>query len=93
LRAKHPIASESDVLATGAGYGIDAFGVGKFSGVEVLVNQKDGQVRKFLGDVPRAIAGWFRFLNGHGVGVPAEDYVVCGLIVHAGARAAAGSAP
>ena len=42
LHTRHPITSESDVLATGAGYGIDAFGVGKFSGVEVLVNQKDG---------------------------------------------------
>src|SRR5258708_38090339 len=57
LRAKHPINSESDVLATGVGYGIDAFSVGKFSGVEVLVNQKDGSVRKFLGDVPWSIAG------------------------------------
>src|SRR5215467_10946964 len=42
LHTRHPITSESDVLATGAGYGIDAFGVGKFSGGEVLVNQKDG---------------------------------------------------
>jgi len=36
LNAKHPITSESDVLATGAGFGIDGYGVGKFSGVEVL---------------------------------------------------------
>ena len=67
LNAKHPISSESDVLATGAGYGIDGYGVGKYSGVEVLMNQKDGTVRKFLGDVPWAIAGWFQFLAGQGV--------------------------
>lgn len=93
LRAKHPIASESDVLATGAGYGIDGYGVGKDGGVEVLVNQRDGEIWKFLGDVPWAIAGWCRFLNSHGVGVPAEDYVVCGLMIHAGATAAASSPP
>jgi hypothetical protein len=81
LRAKHPIHSESDVLATGAGYGLDAYGVGKFGGVEVLVNQKDGTVRKFLADVPWSIAGWFRFLADHGAAIPARDYVVCGLTV------------
>jgi hypothetical protein len=92
LRAKHPITSESDVLATGAGYGVDAFGVGKYSGVEVLVNQKDGTIRKFLADVPWSIAGWFRFLIDHGATIPAEDYVVCNLLVHAGAPSKAVSA-
>jgi hypothetical protein len=87
LRAKHPITSESDVLATGAGYGIDGYGVGKFSGVEVLVNQRDGTVRKFLGDVPWSVAGWFRFLADHGAAIPAQDYVVCNLTSHAGATA------
>ena len=87
LRAKHPIASESDVLATGAGYGIDAFGVGKYSGVEVLVNQRDGTVRKFLADVPWSIAGWFQFLTDQGAAIPAQDYIVCNLRVHAGAPA------
>jgi hypothetical protein len=91
LRAKHPITSESDVLATGAGYGLDGFGVGKFSGIEVLVNQKDGTIRKFLADVPWSVAGWFRFLAGHGAAVPAEDYFVCNLRVHAGARPKAAS--
>ena len=85
LRAKHPINSESDVLVTGAGYGIDAFGVGKFSGIEVLVTQKNGEVRKFLGDVPWAIAGWFSFLADYGGALPPEDFVVCNLLVHAGA--------
>jgi hypothetical protein len=93
LRAKHPIISESDVLATGAGYGIDGFGVGKMSGVEVLVNQKDGTIRKFFGDVPWAIAGWFRFLVDHGVAFPALDYVVCNLNIPAVAPAASDATP
>jgi hypothetical protein len=81
LRAKHPITSESDVLATGAGYGIDAYGVGKFGGVEVLVNQKDGTVKKFLADVPWSMAGWFQFLADKGASIPSSDYIVCGLQV------------
>lgn len=85
LRAKHPIASESDVLATGAGYGIDAFGVGKYSGVEVLVSQRDGTTRKFLADVPWSIAGWFQFLADQGAAIPAQDYIVCNLRVRAAA--------
>jgi len=92
LRTKHPITSESDVLATGAGYGVDAFGAGKFSGVEVLVNQKDGTVRKFLADVPWAVAGWFRFLADHGAAIPSEDYVLCSLRVHSDAPPKAASA-
>jgi hypothetical protein len=87
LRAKHPIDSESDVLATGAGYGIDGYGIGKFSGVEVLVNQKDGTTRKFLGDVPWSIAGWVRFLADHGAPAPATGCIVCGLEVNAGGAA------
>ena len=82
LYAKHPITSESDVLAAGAGWGIDAYGVGKFSGVEVLVNQKDGTARKFLADVPWSIAGWFRFLADNGATLPAQDMLICGLKVH-----------
>jgi hypothetical protein len=95
LRAKYPINSESDVLATGAGYGIDGYGVGKFSGVEVLVNQKDGTTRKFLGDVPWSIAGWFRFLADHGSPAPATGCIVCGLEVNPGsaAHSAQGAAP
>lgn len=81
LRARHPIDSDSDVLATGAGFGIDAFGVGKFSSIEILVNQKDGTVRKFLADVPWSIAGWIRFLSANGATVAARDFIVCGLQV------------
>jgi hypothetical protein len=84
LRSKHPIDSESDVLATGAGYGIDGYGIGKFSGIEVLVNQRDGTTRKFLGDLSWSIAGWFRFLADGGAPVPATDCIVCGLAVNAG---------
>jgi hypothetical protein len=81
LRGKHPIASESNILATGAGYGIDGYGVGKFGGVEVLVTERDGTVRKFLGDVPWAIAGWFQFLAAQGAAVPPDEYRVCGICV------------
>jgi len=85
LRGKHPVASETDILATGAGYGIDGYGIGKFGGVEVLVTERDGTVRKFLGDVPWAIAGWFQFLAVQGVALPPDEYRVCGLWVkHAG---------
>ena len=81
LRGKHPIASELDILATGAGYGIDGYGVGKFGGVEVLVTERDGTVRKFLGDVPWAIAGWFQFLAAQGAAVPPDECRACGLCV------------
>lgn len=72
---------ESDILATGAGYGIDGYGVGKFGGVEVLVTERDGTVRKFLGDVPWAIAGWFQFLAAQGAAVPPDECRACGLCV------------
>ncbi|MEY9185783.1 hypothetical protein ABIG06_007338 [Bradyrhizobium sp. USDA 326] len=87
LRGKHPIASESDILAAGAGFGIDGYGIGKFGGVEILVTDRDGTVRKFLGDVPWAIAGWFRFLVGRAA-LPREEYRVCGLCVKAADPAA-----
>jgi hypothetical protein len=32
-------------------------------GIEVMVHQTDGQQRKFLADVPYAIAGWFALLQ------------------------------
>ncbi len=76
-----PILSNDDVLAAGLGYGLDGYGVGKFSGVEILVNEKNGERRKFLGDVPWAIAGWFRFLRNHGATFPASRYYACGLRV------------
>lgn len=81
LNRKHPITSESDVLATGAGYGIDAFGTGKSSGVEVLVKQKDGTIRKMLADVPFAVAGWLKFLADHNTPLPSPEICVCGMTV------------
>jgi hypothetical protein len=66
-----------------ASYGIDGFGVGKFSGVEILVSERDGTMRKFLGDVPWSIAGWLQFLVAHGASLPADEYRVCGLCVNA----------
>ncbi|PHS28012.1 MAG: hypothetical protein COA84_03165 [Robiginitomaculum sp.] len=71
-----------DVIAAGAGYGIDGYGVGKCGGVEILVNQKDGEVFKFLGDVPVAISAWFKFLGHQGVQIPPGSYMVCGIEVH-----------
>jgi hypothetical protein len=95
LRSKHPVASESDILAAGAGYGIDGYGIGKFGGVEVLVSERGGSVRKFLGDVPWAIAGWFQFLMAQGTTLPPDEYRVCGLCVKAAdpAARASGSQP
>jgi hypothetical protein len=70
-------------LPQGRGFGRDGYGIGKFGGVEVLVTERDGAVRKFLGDIPWTIAGWFRFLAGHGTALPPDGYRVCGLSVKA----------
>ena len=95
LRGRHPVASESDILATGAGYGIDSYGVGKYGGVEVLVTERDGAVRKFLGDLPSAIVGWFQYLAARGAALPPDEYCVCGICVKAADPAArtSGSKP
>jgi hypothetical protein len=79
-----PITSENDVLATGRGYGVDGYGLGKMSGVEVLVHQKDGKTRIFLADVQWSIAGWFQFLADQKVVLPPQEYVVYKRIVKAG---------
>lgn len=65
-----PITSDADVLVVGAGFGVDGWGVGKYGGVEVLVRERGGDVRKFLGDAPTAVSAWFRFLAGHGPRFP-----------------------
>ena len=78
-----PITSENDVLVVGSGWGADAYGVGKYGGVpEVLVLETAGQMWKFLGDVPTAIAAWFRFIAATGVILPLGPFEVCGLQVH-----------
>ena len=79
---KHPIRSDADVLVVGAGYGIDGYGLGKFSGIEVMVHQTDGEQRKFLADVPYSIAGWFAFLKSNGAALPPDRVTVCGLVVN-----------
>ena len=77
-----PIASDADILVVGLGYGLDGYSVGKFSGVEVLVQEKTGNTWKFLGDAPVAIAAWFRFLSSKGAILPIGPFRVCGLQVH-----------
>lgn len=77
-----PIASEADILVVGLGYGLDAWGVGKFGGVEVLVRERGGDCWKFLGDAPVAISAWFKFLAAHGAVLPAGPHMACGLQVH-----------
>jgi len=81
LNAKHPITSESDgVWATGAGFSIDGYGVGKFSGGRSSCEPESGARAKILGDVPWSIAGWFKFLGRSGRCAPAErSFVVSGL--------------
>ncbi len=56
--------------------------VGKYEGVEVLVRERGGDIRKFLGDAPAAILAWFRFLAAHGAVLPAGPFLVCGLQAH-----------
>ena len=79
---KHPFRSYDDVLVVGAGSGIDGYGLGKYSGVEVLINQEDGKKRKFLADVPYALAGWFSFLVLQGVAFQAEHFDICNVRIY-----------
>jgi hypothetical protein len=74
---RHPISSADDVLVVGSGYGQDAYGIGKRGTPEVMVRQTDGEARKFLGDVPYAVAGWIAFLRAKGATLPAGPFVVC----------------
>ncbi len=78
---KLPITSERDVFALGVGYGQDAFGVGKFGGVEVFVVDKNGKSWKFLGDAPVAIAAWFQFLKVQGVSLLSVPIFALGVKV------------
>jgi hypothetical protein len=78
---QHPITSNDDVLVVAPGYGIDGFGVGKFGGVEVCVDQHSGELRKFLGDVPAAVRGWLQFLSNNGAATPKSEITVCNVKV------------
>ena len=77
-----PIKSEKNVLVVGAGFGIDGYGLGKFGGIEVIVHQNNGDQRKFLADVPYAIAGWIKFLEQRGERIPPLEIRICGLRVN-----------
>jgi hypothetical protein len=81
-KPKHAINSFEDVLAIGLGFGLDAYGVGKHSGVEVLIRDKSGTFWKFLGDAPTVVSAWFCFLHNSGAALPTETYSVCGVQVH-----------
>jgi hypothetical protein len=81
-KATHVINSFEDVLIVGLGVGLDGFGVGKFSGVEVLVRDKTGTSWKFLGDAPTVICAWFRYLGNAGAALPSSTYHACGIQVH-----------
>ncbi len=76
------IHSFEDVLVVGLGFGLDGFGVGKYSGVEVLVRDKSGTSWKFLGDVPTVICAWFRFLRQSGIVSPSTAFHACGIQVY-----------
>jgi hypothetical protein len=82
-KATHVINSFDDVLTVGLGFGLDGFGVGKFSGVEVLVRDKAGTSWKFLGDAPTVICAWFRYLGNAGTVLPNGTHYACGIQVHA----------
>jgi hypothetical protein len=77
-----PITSDADILVVGLGYGLDGYGVGKFGGVEVLVHETGGDRYKFLGDVPTAVAAWFRYLAQNGAVLPPGPLRCCDIDVH-----------
>jgi hypothetical protein len=81
-KATHVIHSFEDVLVVGLGFGLDGYGVGKYSGVEVLVRDKSGKSWKFLGDAPTVVSAWFRYLRNSGATVPGGTYYVYGIQVH-----------
>ncbi len=69
-----PIASDQDFVIAAAGWGIDGWGVGKFGGIEVMVNETAGQKFKFMGDAPTCTAAWLRFLVSQQVILPESQY-------------------
>ena len=83
-KPSHVLRSFDDVLAVGLGFGLDGFGVGKFSGVEVLVKDKQARSWKFLGDVPVVLNGWCSFLTMNGAALPKTTLHVCGLDISIG---------
>jgi len=78
---RHPITSFGNILAVGAGYGIDGYGIGKYADVEVILTQNNGTQRKFLGDVPYSIRGWLSYLQLNGATLPTATITVCQVTV------------
>ena len=76
-----PISYDDDVLVVGLGFGLDGYSIGKYSGVEVIAQEKLGQSWKFAGDAPIAIRGWICFLTLRGETVPNLPPTICGLSV------------
>lgn len=74
-----PITSDRDILVVGVGWGVEAWGVGKWGGVEVIVHDKTGTQWKFMGDAPVAVNAWFSFLKAHGATLPTDPGKVCGV--------------
>ena len=77
-----PITSDADILVVGLGYGLDGYGVGKWGGVEVLVQETGGERYKFLGDVPTAIAAWLRYLAANGAVLQPDPMHCCGVQIY-----------
>lgn len=67
-----PITSDADIITVGLGWGLDAYGIGKMGGVEVIVCQTDGVKFKFLGDIPCVLRGWATYLRTHGTTLPTD---------------------
>jgi hypothetical protein len=75
----HVMNSIDDVLTVGLGFGLDGFGVGKYSGVEVLINDKDGKKWKFMGDVSCVLNGWRQYLRNNRAVLPAFPDSIFGI--------------
>ena len=78
---RHPISSFGNILAVGLGFGLDGFGIGKYSGVEVILTLSNGQQRKMLGDIPYAARGWLSYLQANGAALPPAPITVCNVAI------------
>ena len=78
-KQRHPINSNDDVLVMGLGYGLDGWGVGKYSGVETLIQEKTGTKYKFLGDAPQVLRAWILYLRDNGLAVSDTPMFCCNI--------------
>ncbi len=74
LRAKYPSPPDQDILSAGAGWGVDAYGTGKYDAVEVLGTLRDGAVKNVMTD-----ADVFRRSRRRAE----PSYQICGVVVSA----------